>query len=149
MSIDVLLAGVSVILLFPALVGTVLLVSAAIGRPRIGALTDRAVIAVDICVMILSGVTITVNRLNGYSLFPIEAARVLFLLSLVLLEVVPVYWLWLWHTHRLGAKPLPAGTRLVLMSEPLFLELGASRVDWGEPDADGWYTPTLYRSDPA
>lgn len=33
--------------------------------------------------------------------------------------------------------------RKVRMTETLFLELGASRVDWGEPDAEGFYTPTL------
>jgi hypothetical protein len=41
----------------------------------------------------------------------------------------------------------PEGTRLVLMSEALALELGASRVEWGEPDEHGWYTPTLYSDD--
>jgi hypothetical protein len=35
-------------------------------------------------------------------------------------------------------------TRKVLFSEELALSLGASHVDWGEPDADGFYTPTLY-----
>ena len=34
--------------------------------------------------------------------------------------------------------------RKVLMSEELFDQLGASRVDWGEPDAQGFYTPTVY-----
>lgn len=34
--------------------------------------------------------------------------------------------------------------RPVLMSEELAAELGP-RVEWGEPDADGWYTPTIYR----
>lgn len=38
----------------------------------------------------------------------------------------------------------PPGTRLVLMSEELCIELGATRVDWGKPDQHGWYTPTLY-----
>lgn len=102
MTFDAWLAGVSIVLLIPALVGSVLLVSAALQRPRIGALNDRAFIAVAICLMILSGVTITVNRLTGYSFMPIEAARVVFLLSLIMLELVPVYWLYLWRTGRLG-----------------------------------------------
>lgn len=32
----------------------------------------------------------------------------------------------------------------VLMSDELFQKLGASRVDWGEPGSDGFYTPTVY-----
>jgi len=35
--------------------------------------------------------------------------------------------------------------RKVLMTDDLFEALGASRVDWGEPDGDGFYTPTVYR----
>ena len=37
-----------------------------------------------------------------------------------------------------------APLRKVRMSEPLFQQLGADRVDWGEPDAEGFYTPALY-----
>jgi len=40
----------------------------------------------------------------------------------------------------------PADTRLVLVNEGLLTALGADRVEWGEPDEHGWYTPTLYRS---
>ena len=40
-------------------------------------------------------------------------------------------------------KP-PEGTRLVLMTDELFAALGADRVDWGEPDEHGWYSPTVY-----
>lgn len=36
------------------------------------------------------------------------------------------------------------GTRKVLVSEGVFEAL-ADRIEWGEPDADGFYTPTLYR----
>jgi hypothetical protein len=32
----------------------------------------------------------------------------------------------------------------VLVSDELFAALG-TRVEWGEPDVDGFYTPTLYR----
>jgi len=40
---------------------------------------------------------------------------------------------------------MPNGPRKVLMTEELFHQLGVSRVDWGKPDADGFYRPTLYR----
>jgi hypothetical protein len=36
--------------------------------------------------------------------------------------------------------------RKVLIDEGLFQQLGAGRVEWGEPDADGFYTPTVYDS---
>jgi hypothetical protein len=41
---------------------------------------------------------------------------------------------------------VPEGTapfRKVRMSETLFQQLGATSVEWGEPDAEGFYTPTL------
>lgn len=34
--------------------------------------------------------------------------------------------------------------RKVRMSDTLFRVLGAGGVDWGEPDAEGFYTPTVY-----
>ena len=37
--------------------------------------------------------------------------------------------------------------RKVWISELLFQEMGASIVNWGEPDADGFYTPTVYTDD--
>jgi hypothetical protein len=49
----------------------------------------------------------------------------------------------------------PAGTRLVLMSDGVMDELARPREgytvtwEWGEPDANGWYTPTFTeREDP-
>jgi hypothetical protein len=47
-----------------------------------------------------------------------------------------------------GSGGPPEGTRLVLVSDGLFEALGATSVDWGEPDEHGWYTPTLYRATP-
>jgi hypothetical protein len=35
--------------------------------------------------------------------------------------------------------------RKVYVSEGLFQRMGASQVVWGEPDKDGFYTPTVYR----
>jgi hypothetical protein len=40
--------------------------------------------------------------------------------------------------------PVNSEPRKVLMHEGLFQQLGAGRVEWGEPDADGFYTPTVY-----
>lgn len=36
-------------------------------------------------------------------------------------------------------------TRKVLVDEEFFLLLGATSVEWGEPDEDGFYTPTIRR----
>jgi hypothetical protein len=46
-----------------------------------------------------------------------------------------------------GASEPPEGTKLVLMGDDLFTVLGADRVEWGEPDEHGWYTPTLFRDE--
>ena len=35
-------------------------------------------------------------------------------------------------------------TGIVYLTEGELLAFGAERVEWGEPDAHGWYTPTLY-----
>lgn len=41
---------------------------------------------------------------------------------------------------------MPEGTvwRPVRMSDTLFRLLGAAGVDWGDPDEDGFYVPTVY-----
>lgn len=33
----------------------------------------------------------------------------------------------------------------VLMTDDLFYQLGADRVEWGQPDEEGFYTPTIYK----
>lgn len=39
-------------------------------------------------------------------------------------------------------------TVVVRLTEQELLGFGGSRVDWGEPDIHGWYTPTIYSSVP-
>ena len=48
-------------------------------------------------------------------------------------------------TDLIEDPDVPEGTfwRKVRMSETLFRLLGASGVDWGEPDEEGFYTPTV------
>lgn len=94
--------ALSLTLAVPSVISTVLLIGEANKRPRIGALTERAIIGVAIAVMVISGCLLTINRINGYSLFPIEVARLVFLASLILLEFVPVIWLYLLFTRKLG-----------------------------------------------
>lgn len=100
--IDTVLVVVSLALAPFSVFSMLILVYEARRPPRIGALTERAVIAIDITVMVVSGTVLTVNRVTGYSLFPVDVARVLFLASLILLEVVPVVWTILLFSGRLG-----------------------------------------------
>lgn len=102
MSLDGLLVVLSLALFPFSVLSMLILLYEARKPPRIGALTERAVIAADITAMVVSGTVLTINRVTGYSLFPVEVARVLFLASLVLLEFVPVVWTVLLFTGRLG-----------------------------------------------
>lgn len=45
-----------------------------------------------------------------------------------------------------GPSVVP-GARPVRMSDQLFHQLGARRVEWGEPDDDGFYTPIVFTQD--
>ena len=52
------------------------------------------------------------------------------------------------RAHQPADQPEGTIRRKVWFSETLALELGASLVDWGDPDEDGFYTPTLMRHAP-
>lgn len=102
MSLDDVLSLLAIVLSPFSVISTIVLLRAANHRPRIGALTERAVIAAIIAMMVVSGAAITANRLAGYALFPVGVARIIFLASLVALAFVPFAWLALWLTGRLG-----------------------------------------------
>lgn len=102
MTFDDFLSLLAIVLAPFSVLSTAVLWHAARGKPRIGALTERAALALVIAVMVCSGALITLNRLTSNFLFPLEWARLLFLSSLVLLACVPVAWLFLWLTNRLG-----------------------------------------------
>jgi hypothetical protein len=96
------LVVLSLALVVPSIVSAMLLLREAMKPPHVGALTERAIIGLDITVMVISGTLLTVNRINGYTLFPVEGARIVFLASLILLEFVPVIWLHLFLARKLG-----------------------------------------------
>ncbi len=83
---------------------TVLLFRAALLRPRIGALTERAVIALIISAFGTVCAFLVMNTETGGSLLALDAARVVFRLLLLGFLLVPVYWLWLYATNRLGHR---------------------------------------------
>lgn len=84
-----------------------MLVYYAYKRPRYGLLTERAWMGTVIAFMVLAGALITFNRLTGYELFSIDGARLLFSVSVLVLAFVPVVWLYLLITGRLGEQGEP------------------------------------------
>lgn len=102
MTVDGLLAALVIVLAPFSWLSTGILGWAAKKPPRIGALTERAVIALVIAVMVTTGGLLTFNRTNGYALFDINVARILFSLSIITLASLPLAWCVLWFTGRLG-----------------------------------------------
>ncbi len=102
MSIDDVLAALVIILVPFSWLSTFILWRAARPRPRIGALTERAVIAFAIAIMVTAGGLLTLNRTADYPFFGVEVARVIFSLSVVTIGMVPVSWTLMWFFGRLG-----------------------------------------------
>lgn len=85
-----------------AWVSAFVLAHAARGPRRIGALTERAVIAFAIAIMVTTGALLTYNRSTDSPVLTVEGARILFSLSLIVIGAIPVFWTALWLTGRLG-----------------------------------------------
>lgn len=102
MNIDDLLAVLVYGLVPFSVFSAAVLVWAARQPPRIGALTERAVIAVIIAVFISSIALLVYNTETGRTIIDQEAARIVFRVSVLLLGLVPVSWVILWLTGRLG-----------------------------------------------
>lgn len=81
---------------------TYLLVRAAVKRPIIGALVERAGIAVLLSLFGSVCVVLVWNTDTGHAVLDAEAARVLFRGLLVLFLLVPPFWLVLFGMNRLG-----------------------------------------------
>jgi cytochrome c oxidase assembly factor CtaG len=75
---------------------------AALRRPRIGALTERAFIAFVIAALGTVSCLIVMNTDNGHAFFPVEVASLLFRLAIIAVLAVPTLWLALWTTGQLG-----------------------------------------------
>lgn len=97
------LLSVLVVVLVPfSWLSAVVLLRAARRKPRIGALTERAAIAIAIAIMVTAGGLLTINRTTEHTLFPVEIARVVFSLAVIVVGAVPLGWTWLWYSGRLG-----------------------------------------------
>jgi hypothetical protein len=81
---------------------TFLLARAAYWHPRIGALTERAIIAFVLSVFGSASVVLVWNTESGQALFPVEIARTISRLDLFVLLLIPIAWLVLYATNRLG-----------------------------------------------
>lgn len=81
---------------------TFLLARAAYRHPRIGALTERAIIAFVLSVFGSAAVLIVWNTESGLAFFPIEIARTISRFDLFVLLLIPIAWLVLYATNRLG-----------------------------------------------
>jgi hypothetical protein len=102
LTLDEMLALALYGLLVPAWLSTAILVWAARKPPRIGALTERAVIAVIIALFLTAIAVIVWNTDSESALFAADVARVVFRVCVLLLGLVPVSWCVLWVSGRLG-----------------------------------------------
>lgn len=102
MSLDDALAILIYILVPFAWISTGILWHAARMPPRIGALTERATIAAVIAVFLTSIAIIVANTQADRAFFAVDIARIAFRVSVLVLGLVPVGWVILWATGRLG-----------------------------------------------
>lgn len=102
MTLEGLLTGLVFALVPVTWLSTGILAVFAVQRPRIGALTERAVIALMISLLITSGAVLALNTVLGRALFDADMARIVFRVSLLGIGLVPAAWLVLFVTNRLG-----------------------------------------------
>jgi hypothetical protein len=102
MSIDLLLAALVIVLVPFSWLSAFILFRAARSGPQVGALTERTIVACVVGIMVTSAGGLTLNRVTGYTLLPLDAARIVFSLSVIALASVPVAWVVLWYEGRLG-----------------------------------------------
>lgn len=98
---DAVLPSLIVVLTVVAIASAAILVRAAYAKPRIGALTERATIAV---VIALFGLVYSVGAINtelGSALFATEVARLGVRTTVIVLLAIPAWWTVLYLTGRL------------------------------------------------
>lgn len=100
--LDRLLPVAVVFLATLAVVSASLLVNAAVRRPWIGALVERAVIGVLIAGFGVLSAMLVLNTEADHQWVDPETARILFRLFLLALLGVPSFWVYLYRSGRLG-----------------------------------------------
>ena len=98
---DALLPSIIVLLTVIAIASAVVLVRAAVAKPRIGALTERAGIAVVIALFGIVYSAVAVNTEMGHAMFASEAARLGVRATVIVLLGIPAWWTFLYLTGRL------------------------------------------------
>ena len=81
-----------------------ILVRAAFIKPRIGALTERAVIAVIIAILGVVYAAVALDTEAGRVIFSQDWARFAVRFVVVLLLAIPTWWTFLYLTGRLGGR---------------------------------------------
>ena len=98
---DALLPSIIIMLTVVAVASAVVLVRAAIAKPRIGALSERALIAVVIAGFGLIYSTVAINTELGQTLFATDVARLGVRVTVIVLLGIPAWWTFLYLTGRL------------------------------------------------
>lgn len=87
-----------------AIISAAVLIHAAAIRPPIGALTERAAMAVLIAVFGMFYSVVVINTEIGMALFSLETGRLIGRLVVVALLLLPAYWTALYLTGNLGGR---------------------------------------------
>ena len=101
-SLDLFLTIFLLITVPAAWVSTGILTVLAAMRPRINVLTERAAIGFLIACFLTSSAAIRLNTVADNAFFPVEIARLVFLVSALGIGSVPVAWLVMFVTGHLG-----------------------------------------------
>lgn len=102
MTLERILPVLVVLMTALAVISAAILVRAALQRPWIGALIERAGIGAIIAAFGVTSALLVLNTETGRQLIDMEAARVLFRVSLLALLAVPTFWDYLYYSGRLG-----------------------------------------------
>jgi hypothetical protein len=101
--VNVVLAVVIVLLTVVAWVSAAILVHASRRRPRVGALTERATVAVVVAIFgTVYSATVTNAEVGGW--FDIPTMVLIIRCAVILLLLMPVWWVYLYATRRLGSR---------------------------------------------
>ena len=98
---DAVLTSLIVVLTVVSIASAAVLVRAACQRPRIGALTERALIAVVIALFGLVYSAVAINTELGSALFGTDVARIGVRATVIVLLGIPAWWTTLYLTGRL------------------------------------------------